>query len=130
MKTNKYIVLYYLSFVITMAFVIFSSYKYLEILSLNGNTLLSEMSNNILGIINLILVIVFTILLIKKKKIQVESMLFPYVYLAFFVIVLSLCFLFNSKVMISYMHFEYYTFFIGIGYLLFNIYSLLLIKIK
>ena len=129
MDNKKYVVLYYISFVLTLAFAIFSSLKYSEIVSINSDTSwISNLSENILGIINLVLVIIFTAMLIRKKKIEKETVLFPVIYLCYFLIVVVLCFLFNSKVIISYMHFEYYLLFINVGYLFLNGYSLLSLK--
>ena len=133
MTNKKYIILYYLSFIITLSFMVFSSYKYSELVSL-GEYSLSEvffdLKDNILGIINIILVIVFTVLLLKKKKLQKENILFPIAYICFFTIVVVLCYLFNNKVIIPYMHFSYYLFFINVGYFFLNGYSLLTIKYR
>ena len=133
MKSKKYVLLYYFSFVVTYIFMGFACYKYMAQISIGDNNftmILSDMLENIFSIINLTLVIIFTVLLLKKKKMQDESVLFPIVYLSFFAIVVVFSFLFNNKVLVPYMHFEYYSYFISIGYLFFNIYSLLLFKEK
>ena len=133
MKNKKYLLLYYFSFVITILFTGFATYKNLELLEIGDIgfiSILSNMMQNIIFLINMVLVIVFTVLLLRKRKLVVDSLWLPIMYVCFFTIVLILSFLFNNKVMISYLHFEYYAFFINIGYLLLNGYSLLLIKYK
>jgi len=133
MKKNKYLILYYISFVITIAFSVFSTYKYHALYGIGEeiNTgLITNILENIFVVINLILVIAFTILIIKKKKIVVDSLMLPISYICFFIIVMILCFLFNNKVMVPYIHFEYYLFFINTGLLFLNSYSLFLINYK
>ena len=131
MKNKKYLVLYYFSFIVTILFTGFSIYKSMELLEIgdiNFTSLLSNMTGNILLFVNIVLVIIFTILIIRKRKLVIDSLLLPIIYISFFTIVVLLSFLFNNKVMVSYLHFEYYAFFINIGYLILNCYSLLLIK--
>ena len=133
MRNKKYLLLYYLSFVITIIFTGLATYKklgFLEIDNPSFTSLLSEMINNIVFLVNLILIIVFTIILLRKKKLEVDSVWLPIIYISFFTIVLIICYLFNNKVMVSYLHFEYYAIFINIGYMFLNCYSLLLIKYK
>ena len=133
MKNKKYLVLYYFSFIVTILFTGFSTYKSMELLEIgdiNFTSLLSNMTGNILLFINIVLVIIFTVLIICKRKLVIDSLLLPIIYISFFTIVVLLSFLFNNKVMVSYLHFEYYAFFINIGYLILNCYSLLLIKYK
>ena len=133
MKNKMYLVLYYVSFLVTTLFLGFSIYKstgLLEYYDGSFSDVLSKILSNVFGVINLVLVIIFTILILKKKKFNVQNILFPFFYLCFFTIIAVMCFLFNNKVMVSYIHFEYYSFFINIGYLLLNCYSLLLIKYK
>lgn len=133
MKNKKYLVLYYFSFVITILFMGYASYKYLKIISIGDigfSEIISHIFDGVIGIINIIMVVIFTILVLKRKKIKVDNNLFPIAYICFFTIVVALCFIFNNKVMVPYMHFNYYLFFINIGYLLLNIYSLLLVNKK
>ena len=129
MKNKKYLVLYYVSFVVTLLFLIFSCIKYQKMVFAD-NGLIEEMFENVLGIVNIVLVILFSVLLFRKKNIQGEKVLFPIIYLCFLAIVVVMCFLFNNKVMVPYMHFEYYLFYVNIGFLFLNVYSLLLIKYK
>ena len=133
MKNKKYLVLYYFSFIITVLFIGFSTYKAMKLLEIGDisfTSLLSNMAGNILLFINTVLVIAFTIIIIRKRKLVIDSLLLPIIYVSFCIAIIALCFLFNNKVMVSYLHFEYYAFFINIGYLILNVYSLLLIKYK
>lgn len=130
---KKYLLLYYLSFVITLLFIVFATYKNIglfEISDTNFSSVLSEMRQNIVLLVNMVLVIVFTILILRKRKLMIDNIWLPVIYISFLAFVLIMCFLFNNKVMVLYLHFEYYAFFINIGYLLLNCYSLLLIKYK
>ena len=133
MKNKKFLLLYYLSFVITILFTGFATYKNLELLEIGDIgfvSILSDMMQNIIFLINMVLVIVFTVLLLRKRKIVVDSLWLPIIYVCFFTIVLVMCLLFNNKVVIPYLHLGYYTSFINVGYLFLNGYSLLLIKYK
>ena len=63
---EKYLVLYYFSFIVTILFIGFSTYKSMELLEIgdiNFTSLLSNMTGNILLFINIVLVIIFTILI-------------------------------------------------------------------
>lgn len=129
--TKKYLFLYYFSFILTCLIIGYSSYKYINLVAISNsyfNEILANIIENVLGIVNLILVVIFTIIILKKRKLKVESIVFPIVFIIFFVIILSMCFLLNNKVMIPYMHFEYYSLYICVGNIFLNIYSLLLIN--
>jgi len=134
MKEKKYLVLYYVSFFMTLIFTVYSCIKTHSLYELEGiNTfggIISGVLENTLAVINIIIVIIFTVLFLKSKKIAVDSLIHPTIYLIFLFVMVVLCFLFNNKVIISYMHFDYYLFFINIGYLFLNVYSLLIIKYK
>ena len=128
-----YLILYYVSFLVTIVFVGFTIYKSTGLLSYFDGSFSETISrdfSNIFYVIIILLVIIFTILILKKKKIQVSSIVLPIIYLCFFAGLVILCFLFNNKVMVRYVHFEYYSIFVCIGYLFLNVYSLLLIKYK
>lgn len=128
MKKKIYVILYYISFAVTVFFLGFACYKSLISLSTgNGGfgEIIMDLARNILFIINLLLVIVFTLFLIKNKKIDVKSIIFPIVYICFLIAIVVLCFLFNNKVVLQNIQFEYYAYFINIGFLFLNIYSLL-----
>ena len=133
MKNRKYLLLYYLSFFITIIFTGIATYKNMELLEIgdiNFTSLLANMTGNALLFLNVVLVVVFTSLIIKKRKLVIDNLLLPIIYVCFCAFIVILCFLFNNKVMVPYLHFEYYAFFINIGYLFLNCYSLLLIKYK
>ena len=133
MKNRKYLLLYYLSFFITIIFTGIATYKNMELLEIgdiNFTSLLANMTGNALLFLNVVLVVVFTSLIIKKRKLVIDNLLLPIIHVCFCIFIVILCFLFNNKVMVPYLHFEYYAFFINIGYLFLNCYSLLLIKYK
>lgn len=113
---KKYKILYYICFVLTticfFAFGIFTED-------------LGVVMNSYFGIFNLILSLLFILLSARKYKLKKVNIMCPIVYLVFFGIVTSLCFVLNSIVMVPYVHFMYYYNFILIGYLVFNLYSLL-----
>ena len=135
MKIKKYLILYYFCFVITLVLVGFSNYHYLKLTSLefNGdffpNIIDSILYFNPLIIINLILFIVFTILIIIKKELN-GSLTLSISYIGFAMVFIIMCLLFNNRVIVNYIHFNYYLKFLLIGYLFLNIYSLLCIKFK
>ena len=116
-KTFK--ILYYLCFIVTLLPCFIASLK----ISFFANSIQTPLFF-MLGIINLILVIIFSILLIKKK-INKTNILFPIIYLLFLILVIIIAFIYNNKLIIPYIHFNYYISFILFNYLLLNIYSLL-----
>ena len=58
-------------------------------------------------IINIVLVIIFTILLIKKE-LNKTNILFPIIYIIFTAIVIVICILFNDRLVIPNIQFPYY----------------------
>ena len=139
MKSKSYLWLYYICFILTFlvmgvssinvvpafnltfddtnsAFSIFSNF--IEYISMNNGLL-------IFSICSLIMVVIFTIMLFKKRILNVNSTAFPISYIVFLIIMMGICFLFNNKVIMPYIHFGYYQRFILIDYLFLNIYSLL-----
>lgn len=116
-NSKSYKILYYLCFILNI-FIHF-------ILIRNSVLFEGYLSSIILGFINLILVLLFSYLLIKKKEINNTNILFPILFLVFSIIVIIIMFLFNSRLMIPYIHYNYYISFIGINYILLNVYSLL-----
>ena len=112
---KKYNILYYLCFIITLIGIVLF------------NIMISDMGvsfNYILIFINLILFILFVILN-RKFKLKKVNIWRPNIYIILFLIVIGLCFIINNLVMVEYIHFMYYFNFILIGYIMFNIYSLL-----
>ena len=133
MKNKMYLILYYVSFLIMILFLGFSIYKSNGLLTYfesNFSNILSSILSNVLGVINVLLVIIFTILILKKKNFNVQKSIYPIFYLCFLTIIIVMCFLFNNKVMKEYIHFNYYSVFVCIGYLFLNVYSLFLVNYK
>lgn len=127
-KNTIYIVLYYISFIISLSLI------FLPNLLLNKFGLGEEIteylvSNTFISImlegINIILVILFTIKILQKQKVLNVNITFPIIYMVFVFIILFGCNLFNSRLVIPNIHFTYYIVFILINYLLLNIYSVL-----
>jgi len=78
--------------------------------------------NLILGVINFLLILFFSIKSFKYKLKNINVM-FPLIHLIFSALVILLTFIMNDKLIIPYIHFDYYETFILINYLLLNIYS-------
>ena len=123
---KTYIYLYYFSLILTL-FACFLPIIFMN--NIDPNSLaysylgLSELSFFIL-FIDIVLVIIFTIFLIKRK-IKSINIVFPIIYIAFTIIVLIICHLFDNRLIIPYIQYSYYIYFILINYTLLNIYSLL-----
>lgn len=122
MKNKLYLILYYTSFVLTIGTTLFFNkyYDYKNYIVDNYHSLVG-----CLKAINIILVIVFTILLIFRKKITKSSLLFPISYLVFFLVIALIAYYYHSIVGEGFMDYFYFIFFIFIDYLLLNIYSLI-----
>lgn len=112
---KKYKILYYVSFIATCILMIIVGIKMDELAIFSMSTLF---------IINLIFVLLF-ILLGRKYKMRRFSIVIPIIYLIFLVIIVILSFIMNSLLIISNIHFMYYSNFVLVGYLMMNIYSLL-----
>lgn len=136
MKTKNYLIIYYICFIITILIIGFSNYNFISITTMSPDgkyvpsILECIMSGGLLYYLCVCLVLIFTFLIIKKKKLNVKNLLLPVAYIIFTIIILIISFLFNNKVIFPYIHFNYYVQFILIGYLLLNIYSILSIKFK
>lgn len=118
-KSLVFKILYYVCFVVSVIAWIFVSNS-VNIFGIGIKTGI----NTILGIVNLILVVVFSIRLIRNKLEKI-NILFPITYLLFLIIVVTLSLVMNNKLMIPNMHYGYYISFIEFNYLLLNIYSVL-----
>lgn len=114
-EIKRFKTLYYISFLITLLFILIFSIKMDELLILTVNPLF---------IINLVLVIMFTILN-RKFKLKKQNKLCPIIYIVFLGIVVTLSFIINPLLMLQNVHYMYYFNFVLVGYLLLNIYSLL-----
>lgn len=121
-KPLAYKILYYICFILT-------TFIWISVSSLVNEigVILGTGRNTILGLINLILIIIFSIKLFKHKLDKI-NILFPIIYLLFLIIVVVVAILMNDKLIIPYIHYSYYISYILINYLLLNIYSVLSFK--
>ena len=124
LKNNKYLILYYMSFILTSIFLYLKADICYE---------LNNIFSFVLAVINLILVIIFSIFLFNKK-INKYKILFPISYIVFLIILVIISFILNEKIVINDMHYPYvindihypyYICFLLFEYLLLNVYSLL-----
>lgn len=122
-NTKLFKILYYLCFLFNL-FVTFISFRLITLYLSNPSV------NVLLGIINFILVIIFTILLIKKRRLNNINILFPIIFLISSIIILFIAFLFNYKLIIPYIQINYYVSFILFNYTLLNIYAILSLEKK
>ncbi len=128
-KEKSYIYLYYLCFILSIIIYIIP-YQFIGIFSPDtSNLTIRSLFNTILLLINLILVILFSIYL-KKKKFTPGNIIMPITYIVFWITVITVCFLFNSRLVIPNLQFVYYAKYIYIGYLILNVYSILCFKNK
>lgn len=118
-KSFIFKVLYYFCFLISVFICVYAN-NAINIFGIGSETKV----NVLLSIINLILVVIFSIKLLKIKLDKV-NILFPIVHLIFCVIMIILVFIINNKLMIPYIHFGYYASFILFNNLLLNVYSIL-----
>ena len=126
-KTNIY--LYYLCFILSIIIYIIP-YQFIVIFSPDtSNLTIRSLFNTVVLLINLILVILFSVYL-KKKKFTPGNIIMPITYIVFWIVIITVCFLFNSRLVIPNLQFNYYTKYIYIGYLILNVYSILCFKNK
>lgn len=121
-KSPIFKILYYICFIVTL-FIWISASKVIDVYAIDIRT----GSNSILGILNLVFVIIFSIK-IFKNKLKNTNILFPIIYLIFSILVVIISFIMNNKLVIPYIHFSYYVSFILFNYLLLNLYSILSIN--
>ncbi len=128
-KEKSYIYLYYLCFILSIIIYIIP-YQFIGIFSPDtSNLTIRSLFNTIVLLINLILVILFSIYL-KKKKFTPGNIIMPITYIVFWIVIITVCFLFNSRLVIPNLQFVYYAKYIYIGYLILNVYSILCFKNK
>lgn len=122
MKKNnlKYNILYYISFVLTILCVYVSSS-----LVLIFDKGIFSIINLLLLSINIVLVFIYSYMLFKKRKLKADSINFPILYLVFSFIVIFIAIIYNDKLIVPYIQFNYYTSFILWNYTMLNTYSLL-----
>ena len=114
---RTYKILYYLSFVFYLVLLVVLNFLVFP-------WVLDSVVNQLLTITNLVFVVIFTIFL-KKKQLNDVNVLFPILFLSFFVIVIGIGIAFNYKLIWPNIHFGYYYSFILFIHLLLNIYSVL-----
>ena len=124
MKCKIYLVLYYLSFLITIGAFWYSGSK----IDLYGGNI--EVFYLFLQFINFILFGVFTIRLIINKKVEKANIIFPISYIVFICILYVVGAFFDKKLIIPVIEYIYFNIFILLDYVLLNIYSILCIKKK
>lgn len=128
-KEKTYIYLYYLCFILSIIIYIIP-YQFIVIFSPDtSNLTIRSLFNAVVLLINLILVILFSVYL-KKKKFTPGNIIMPITYIVFWIVIITVCFLFNSRLVIPNLQFNYYTKYIYIGYLILNAYSILCFKNK
>lgn len=128
-KEKTYIYLYYLCFILSIIIYIIP-YQFIVIFSPEtSNLTIRSLFNTVVLLINLILVILFSVYL-KKKKFTPGNIIMPITYIVFWIVIITVCFLFNSRLVIPNLQFNYYTKYIYIGYLILNVYSILCFKNK
>lgn len=123
-NSKKYIILYYISFLVT---VFISLFLDSTITIFNTNLFMSGLLVLSL-IINLVLVVLFSIFLFMKRKLMKTNLLFPITYLLFLAFVLLFSVIYDDRLILSVIHYHYYFIFVLVDYLLFNIYSVLSFK--
>lgn len=128
-KEKTYIYLYYLCFILSIIIYIIPNQLMTIFSPIESDLIIRSLSNTIILLINLILVILFSIYL-KKKKFTSGNILMPIIYIVFFIVVMTVCFLFNNRLVIPNLQFVYYAKYIYIGYLILNAYSILCFKNK
>ncbi len=124
MKNNKlFIFLYYLCNILTLgvSFYMFG-FKPTEVYGVSPKIL-------IFLIINVLLIVLFTLFIFKKRLNNINILSFI-IYLLFFIIMWIVIVLFNKKVLIPVYTTHYYLNFILIGYTILNIHSLLFFENK
>lgn len=125
-NSKKYIVLYYLSFLVTVCAFIF----------LNNTVIVFSLEPFPYGfytlalILNLVFVALFSVFLFMKKKLLKVNLLFPVLYLLFFGFVLFFSIIYEDRLLLPVVHYQYYFMFVLGDYLLLNIYSILSFKKK
>lgn len=128
-KEKTYIYLYYLCFILSII-IYMIPYQFIVIFSPDtSNLTIRSLFNTVVLLINLILVILFSVYL-KKKKFTPGNIVMPITYIVFWIVIITVCFLFNSRLVIPNLQFVYYAKYIYIGYLILNVYSILCFKNK
>lgn len=120
MKNKLYLILYYISFALTLVATMLTYKLTVTIISINKFTIL-------FAILNTVLPIIFTIL-IKNKKYKFDNIVLPITYLILFVSILTITIIYNKLLLVSYIHISYFYVILSFYYLLLNVYSILSVK--
>ena len=118
-----YKILYYLLVVITATLIILVNSELSKVYVALSST------NIFLGILNVILIGAFSFLL-KKKNLYDINITVPIIYLLFMLIIVIISIMYNSKLIIPTIQYNYYLSFILFGYFFINVYSLLCLTKK
>ena len=127
MKNKVYLILYYISFIITLTLCIRTFFN-INIPIERQIIFLGEQAFKyyvLLISLNITIFILFTIKIIRRKAFDNLSLIVPISYLVFYLFILIICLLYDKIVMIKNLHYAYYEIFLLFAYLFFNIYSLL-----
>ena len=131
---KKYLILYYICSIITFVLLPFAYFLYVDGCQFHELIDYSIVPYNlyilIFTIINIILFIIITVLLILKKKININSLTFPISYIVFYIFILIIVILFNHYTYTQNIHLMYYYSFVMFDYMLFNIYTILCFDYK
>lgn len=123
-KSKIFIILYYLCLILSIGLVMYSSSLMTEF----GVNIWEDITSGFV-FLNIILVLIFSLRLVKRKLKNI-NIIFPIIHLIFMVLVVILMFIINNKLIMPYIHFDYYISFILFNYLLLNLYSILSIYKK
>lgn len=123
-KPKIFVVLYYLCLILSIGLVIYSS----SVITEFGVSIWEDITS-VFIFLNIILVLIFSLGLIKRKLKNI-NIIFPIIHLIFMLIVVVLMFIINNKLVMPYIHFDYYISFILFNHLLLNLYSVLSINKK
>lgn len=118
-----YKILYYLLVVITSTLIILVNSELSKVYVALSST------NIFLGILNLILIGAFSFLL-KKKNLYNINIIVPIIYFLFMLIVVVIAVMYNNKLIVPYIQYNYYLSFVLFGYFFINAYSLLCLTKK
>ncbi|MBQ1812646.1 MAG: hypothetical protein II119_01680 [Bacilli bacterium] len=120
MKNKLYLILYYICFALTLGTSIF-------VYSLTTTIIMVNKFMYFFIGINVVLTIIFTILL-KKKKYEFDNILLPISYLILFIFLIVISVIYNNILLVEYIHLSYYLVILLFYDILLNIYSILSIK--
>lgn len=118
-NTKTYNILYYSNFILMLASLIslFFVFKSIDFSIFTPGIV-------IFGIVSLILVIIYSINLIKKRNTKI-NILFPIIHILFTILLFLIGYLYNDKLILENIQFTYYFKIVLFNYILLNLYSIL-----